>query len=221
MNYCTHCEVKIRENQEECPLCGNMLSGISNNRHEDIFPRIPPYYERHLAIRILLFISVAAVAISFSINIIFPSNINWPLLLLFALVSIWLGVIALVQRRYHISKKIVRQVCIISLLGVFWDWKIGWIGWSLDYLIPITSIAAIITMYITAQIMKLSIREYITYALIDGLFGIIPILFLLFGWIKVIYPTVICVTLSIISLSAIFIFRGKDIKMELNKRMHI
>ena len=221
MKYCNHCEVKIRGEQEKCPLCGNMVSGIANDHNEKIFPTIPPYYEKHLAIRILLFISIATVVISFSVNILFPSNINWPLFLLFALVSIWLGVIAIVQRRYHIAKKIVRQVCIISLLGIFWDWNIGWKGWSLNYVIPITCMAAMITMYIIAQIMKLSIREYITYALIDGLFGIIPILFFIFGWINVIYPTIICVALSIISLSAIFIFRGKDIKMELDKRMHI
>ncbi|MBU5424904.1 hypothetical protein KQI41_00660 [Tissierella pigra] len=221
MNYCSHCEVKIRGEQEKCPLCGNMLSDNHHNHHEKIFPNVLPYYEKHLAIRILLFISIATVVVSFSINIIFPSNINWPLLLVFALVSIWLGVIALIQRRYHIAKKIVRQVCIISLLAIFWDWRIGWKGWSLDYVIPITCVTAMITMYIIAQVMKLSTKEYITYTLIDGLFGIIPILFFIFGWINVIYPTIICVTLSIISVSAIFIFRGKDIKVELDKRMHI
>ncbi len=222
MKYCTHCQVNNRQNREKCILCGNTLSHISRtNKEEEIFPKIPPYYESHLAIKIMAFISIVAVVISFTINMIFPSNINWPLLVVFGLLSMWLGLIAIVQRRYHIPKKIVRQVAIISLLAVFWDWKTGWRGWSLDYVIPITSVAAMIVMYVIAKIMKLSIRDYITYTLIDGLFGIIPILFMLFGWINVIYPTIICVALSIISLSAIFIFHGKEIKVELDKRMHI
>ena len=80
---------------------------------------------------------------------------------------------------------------------------------------------AMIMIYVIAKIMKLSIRDYITYALIDGLFGIIPLLFMVFGWTKFVYPSIICVALSIIFLSALFIFHGKAIRDELNKRMHI
>jgi len=115
----------------------------------------------------------------------------------------------------------MQQVAIISSLAIFWDWKIGWKGWSIDFVIPIACIGAMIMIYIIAKIMKLSIRDYITYALIDGLLGIVPLLFMLLGWTKFIYPTIICVALSIIFLSALFIFHGRDIKDELNKRMHI
>ncbi|HAE91560.1 hypothetical protein SAMN02745784_00623 [Tissierella praeacuta DSM 18095] len=222
MKYCAHCNVHIRENREKCILCGNSLTDIHNTaKDKEIFPKIPPFYESHLAIKIMIFISIAAVVISFAINIIFPSNVNWPLLLVFGLLSMWLGLISILQRRYHIPKKIVRQVAIISLLSVFWDWKTGWKGWSLDYIIPITSATAMIVMYVIAKIMKLSVRDYITYALIDSLFGIVPIIFVLLGWINTIYPAIICVSISIISLSAVFIFHGNDIKIEMDKRMHI
>ncbi|WP_353095949.1 DUF6320 domain-containing protein [Tissierella praeacuta] len=222
MKYCSYCKVNIRENLEKCILCGNTLPESNDtNKKDEIFPKIPPFYESHLVIKIMLFISIITVVLSFAINILFPSNVNWPILLVFGLLSMWLGLIAVLQKRYHISKKIMRQVAIISLLSIFWDWKIGWIGWSLDYVIPISCMAAMIIMYVTAKILKLSIRDYITYSLIDGVFGIIPILFILLGWIKNIYPTIICIALSLISLSSIFIFHGKDIKVEMNKRMHI
>jgi hypothetical protein len=113
------------------------------------------------------------------------------------------------------------QVAIISLLSIFWDWQTGWRGWSLDYIISIACVTAIIVMYVTARIMKLRVRDYITYALLAGLFGVIPILFILFNWVNVLYPSVICVAISIVFLSAIFIFQGENIKMELKKRMHI
>jgi hypothetical protein len=76
-------------------------------------------------------------------------------------------------------------------------------------------------MYITAKILKLSVNDYITYALIDAIFGIIPLSFIIFGWVNVIYPSVISVASSIITLAAIFIFQGDNIKAELHKRMHI
>lgn len=222
MQYCNYCQVYIREKEEICPLCRNDLANYDSTKGEkEYFPDVKPYYKKNLAIRIMLFISIASIVISFAINMIFPSDINWPILFLFGLISTWLELIFIVQKRHHIPKKIIRQVLVVSILAIFWDWKTGWRGWSLDYIIPITCIAALIIMYVTAKIMRLSINDYITYSLIDGLFGIIPILFIIFDWVNVKFPSIISVSLSIISLSAIFIFHGEEMKAEIDKRMHI
>ncbi len=222
MLYCPKCRVHIRGARERCVLCGNTLTGPdSDNVGEEIFPVIPPAFESHLAIRILVFISFATIASSFAIRMIFPTNVNWPVFVVFGLVSMWLSLIAVVRKRHNIPKTILWQVTVITLLSVLWDWLIGWRGWSLEYFIPIIYVAAELVMYTTARIMRLSIRDYITYALLDGLFGILPIIFILFGWVKQQYPSIICVTVSVIFLLAIFIFQGEDIKNELGKRMHI
>lgn len=222
MKYCEHCQVNIREDREECILCGNPLQEIDNTEeYSELFPEIPPFYERHLAMRILVFISITAVASSFAINIIFPSDVNWPLFFLFGVLSIWIGVYIIIQKRYHIPKKIIWLVIILSLLALFWDWWTGWQAWSIEYVIPITIVSAMIIMYITAKIMKLSINDYITYALIDSIFGIVPLLFILLGWVEVIYPSVISIVASVVFLAAIFIFQGNAIKTEIRKRMHV
>nr|WP_242965349.1 DUF6320 domain-containing protein [Dehalobacterium formicoaceticum] len=112
-------------------------------------------------------------------------------------------------------------VTLVSILSVLWDWRIGWKGWSLDYVIPAVCVAAIFTLYVTAKVMKLSARDYIVYFLLGGLFGIVPLLFILFGWLNVLYPSIISVAANIIFLSAIIIFQGENIKSELSKRMHL
>lgn len=220
MQYCNHCQVHIRGNKQECPLCRNILPEDDNDQDE-IYPEIPPSYERHLAIRIMVFISIVSIVSSFVIYNIFPSNINWPIYVVFGLLSMWLSLIVVVQKRHNITKNIMWQVTIVSVLSVLWDWKIGWKGWSLDYLIPIVCVSAMFVMYVTAKVMRLSIRDYIMYFLLDGLFGVIPILFILFNWVNVLYPSIISVAASIIFLSAILIFQGENIKIELDKRMHI
>jgi hypothetical protein len=188
---------------------------------EDIFPDIPPAYEHHLALRILIFISFAAVVASFAIRMIFPTDTNWPVFVIFGLISMWLGLIVVVRKRHNTPKTILWQVAVVSLLSVFWDWQTGWHGWSLDYLIPIVYVTAELVMYISAKIMKLGIRDYLTYALLDGLFGVLPLLFILFRWVKTLYPSILCAAFSVIFLAAIFIFQGDQIKKELNKKMHI
>lgn len=221
MKYCRYCKVYIREERDKCTLCENILEEKSKGKGEEVFPEIPPFYESHLALKIMMFISIVALVVSFGINMIFPSNVNWPILFMFAVISIWFGLIIIVQERYHIPKKIVWQVIIISILAVFWDYKIGWIGWSLDYVIPIACVSATIIMYVTVKIMHLSVSDYITYILLNGIFGIIPALFIIFDLVSVTYPSIISIGFSIISLSSIFIFQGKEIKEEMTKRMHI
>lgn len=221
MKYCNYCKVNIHQDKEKCVLCGNFLSAVTEDESEDIFPEVAPSFERHLWLKIMLFISICTIVISFVIDMIFPSTINWPLLLVFGLASIWLGLVVIFQKRYNIHKKIIWQVVIVSLLSLFWDWNTGWQAWSISYLMPTIFISAMVIMYVTAKIMKLSIRNYIIYALIDGVLGILPALFLLFGWVTTRYPSIISVGVSIIFLSAIFIFKGKEIREELNRKMHI
>lgn len=221
MKYCNYCQVYIRDNKTKCQLCGNTLSDDNHENCKEIYPYIPPAFERHLAIRIMLFISIIAVVVNFAIYLLFDINVKWPLFVLFGVVSAWISLTVVMRKRHNIPKTIMWQVAIVSFLSIFWDWRIGWIGWSLDYVIPGASIIAILVMYVTAKIMKLSVRDYIIYALIDGIFGIVPILFIVFKWVNVFYPSVVCAAISIIFLSAVFIFQGENIKIELDKRMHI
>jgi len=222
MKYCRYCQVYIRGKTIRCPLCSNILPSNGNNGEDlEIFPHIPPSYEAHLALRIMIFISIATVIASFALYQIFPTDVNWPILVALGIVSMWLSLSIIIRKRHNITKNIMWQVTVVSLLSIVWDWRTGWRGWSLNYAIPTACVVAMFVMYVLARIMKLSVRDYIVYFLLDGLFGIIPSLFILLGWIDILYPSIICVAVSIIFLSAIFIFQGDNIKAELARRMHI
>lgn len=222
MIYCKQCKVHIRDKKSKCPLCGNILADdINTVEGDNVYPLIPPAYEKHLAIRILLFISIVAIVLSYFIHKLFPTSVNWPMLVLLGLLSTWLSITDALRKRHNITKSIMWQVIIVSALSIFWDWKIGWKGWSFDYAIPILCIAAVIVMYVTAKVMRLSVVNYIAYFLLGGLFGIIPVLFILFDLVTVEIPSIISVAVSIIFLAAIIIFKGDSIKQELQKRMHI
>lgn len=221
MLYCNYCRVHVRGNREKCQLCGNTLQGSADKENHEVYPDIPPAYEHHLAVRIMLFISVIALVASFAVYSVFPVDIKWPLFVVFGLLSMWATLIIIIRKMHNIPKTITWQVTILSALSIFWDWRTGWYGWSFDYVIPIACTAAVLVMYVTAKIMKLSIRDYILYSLLDGIFGVIPVLFILFKWVDIVYPSIICASFSIIFLSAIFIFQGENIKAELYKKMHI
>lgn len=220
MQYCEHCKIHLRGNRKKCPLCQNSLMKNGNDS-EEVFPEIPVTYQNNVFIRMLIFLSISIIVVSFAINAMFPTKVNWSMLVISGIICMWISLGVVIKKRNNIPKSIVWQVAIISILAAIWDWRTGWKGWSIDFVIPIACVVAMIVMYVTAKIMHLSVRNFLIYLLMDGIFGIIPIVFFLFDKLKYRYPSIICVTLSIISLSAIIIFEGENIKEELNKRMHL
>lgn len=221
MKYCKFCKVELNSDEDKCVLCGNEVRPVANKKSLEVFPEIPPSFESNNILKIPLFISVTIVIISFLVNMIFPSEIEWFKLMILALISLWIGLYTIFFKRYNFHKKIIRQVIILSLLALFWDWQTGWRAWSISYFLPIIFISAILLMYLSGKIMKLGISSYISYALIAGVLGILPALFILFDWVRNPNLSAISAGFSLIFLSAIFIFKGNEMKEELSKKMHI
>lgn len=220
MLYCQHCKITSKETRETCPICGNKLSGSIKEEIKENYPEIPSYLKNNLMLRLLILFSIILVVVSFTIGAIFPTTINWPLLLALALGSLWLDLIFLVQKRFHLAKKILSQVFILSLLSIFWDYMTGYRGWAIAYVFPILCILALFLMYSLAIIMKLSPRDYVTYAVLSALFGIFPLLFILLKLAVPSYPSIISIAVSLIFLSAIFILQGVSIRGEFKKKLH-
>ncbi len=164
--------------------------------------------------------TIIIIIVSFTIRAIFPTELNWPFLLVLALGSLWLDMIFLVQKRFHLAKKILGQVMILSLLSLFWDFITGYRGWAITYVFPALCILALVLMYGIALIMKLSPGDYITYAVLSALFGIIPLLFIILGLADPTYPSIISIAVSTIFLAAIFILQGDSMQIEFKRKMH-
>lgn len=222
MQYCEHCKVDIKGSHLVCPLCSGIIEQKEGGRGEDVFPQIPTIYQEFNGfIRILLMISIAVIIISFAVNVIITPESRWSILVAAGVACMWLMLFFIIRNKNNIPKTIIWQVGLISVLSVIWDLSLGWVGWSIDYVIPSICLGAIIVLEIAAKILKIWVKDLIIYLLIDGLFGFIPVIFILFGWLGVLYPSIICVAASAISLSGLIIFEGDSMKTELNKRMHI
>jgi hypothetical protein len=221
MQNCSHCKVSIKGEYPLCPLCGSILEDKGDPK-EDVFPHIPTIYQEfNLFIRILILISIIGVVASFAVNMIFTKDSLWSVLVAAGVLSMWISLFFIIRNKNNIAKTILWQVGIIGILSFIWDRSMGWYGWSLDYVIPSSCVLAMIVMAVGAKILKIGVRDLIIYLLIDVVFGFVPAVFIIFGWVNVLFPSVICVGVSIISLSALILFEGDSMKAELNKRMHI
>lgn len=221
MQNCEHCKVQVTGTQKFCPLCGGVIRD-NGDKNEDKFPQIPTIFQEfNLFIRIMILVSVSAIIISLAVNGILTKESHWALLVIAGILCMWISMIIILRKKNNIPKTIVWQVLLIGILSVLWDRYIGWIGWSIDYVIPSICVGAMIVMPIAAKMLRIGLRDLLIYLFIDVMFGFIPIIFLLSGWLQVKFPSIICATTSAISLTAIILFEWDNMKEELNKRMHI
>ncbi len=220
MKFCNNCNVSVQGKRKICPLCQGRLTG--DKATEEIFPEISFIYREHSSFfKVMLFVSIIIATVSAAINILIPDSGAWALFILGGLGSAWASFITLINQRKNIPKNIVYQVMTISVIVLIWDFLTGWKGWSINYVIPLVCVFAMIFMVVISKIRKLHIEDYILYIIIDGLFGIVPVIFIIFGFLDVLYPSVICISTSIISLSVIIIFEDESLISEIKRRFHV
>ena len=218
---CDNCKLSLQGEYEVCPLCGGIIRE-NGGVEEEIFPNIPTIFQEfNIFIRIIILVSIAAIVVSFAINLIFTRDSRWSLIVAAGICCMWISLFAIIRKKSNIPKAIVWQVVLLSVLSVLWDWSMGWLGWSLDFVIPSVCFGAMVVMAIAAKILKIGVRDLIVYLSIDIIFGFIPIIFILTGVLNIIFPSVICVATSAISLAALILFEGDNMKAELNRKMHI
>ncbi len=144
MKYCEKCKVSVPNPKQRCPLCQGMLTG-GDGTETETFPNIPTIYRQYsLYFRLMILGSVAAGVISVMINMLLPDSGWWSLFVVGGLVCMWIPLWTAVRKRSNISKNILYQVVVLSLLLCGWDGFTGWHRWSVNFAIPALCISAML-----------------------------------------------------------------------------
>lgn len=221
MKYCTKCRVDVTGNCENCPLCQRKLSGVVGESHS-AFPYIPTIKRQFgMLFKLIIFIGVACGVLCLTINLSIPQTGWWSLAVLSGIGCFFVSLSFAINKWSNPTKNTIYQVIIVSAISVVWDYFTGFRGWSLDFVIPIISVSAMVTMTIISRVTKAQIDDYILYWIIAILIGNVPIIFLFTGLIDVLFPSLICITISLILLAALVIFEGKRLLAEFKRRFHV
>jgi hypothetical protein len=219
MKHCDKCNVNIRGNETVCPLCQNSLQGAA---HEEVYPDVPSTYRQFsLFFKLLILCTIAGCITCVAINIILPKSGFWSVLVLLGALSFWTTLAYAIRKKDNIAKDITVWVLIISLFSIVWDCSTGWHGWSLNFAFPIACGFSVVSLTILSKVMKLRGEDYIIYLVVDICIGAVPILLFAAGIISVVIPSAICMALSIVSITALILFEGKNILDEIKKNFHV
>lgn len=219
MQRCEKCGISLVGSHAFCPLCQGPVSGTPQPE-EEIFPVLPLKKPR-LWVRIMAFLSVAIAGISLAVNYAFPSGGWWCILVAAGLACLWVSFGFAVIKRRNIPKSIVWQTIILSLAAFGWDHFTGHHGWSVNYVIPLLCTSALLAVILVGRITRHRLADYLVYLILNILLGIIPLIFLLWGQLYVRWPSLLCLTISLLSLAALAIFRGSSLLAEVQRRTHL
>ncbi|GHV91555.1 hypothetical protein AGMMS50268_20580 [Spirochaetia bacterium] len=222
MLYCHRCKLSVSGSPRRCPLCQGDLAGDAEP-DRDVFPVIPPlsaFFKR--LIRFIALGTIAVAAISVAVDISVPTgNVWWSLFIIAGLASLWLSFLTINRQWWNIPKNIFLQLFVISILVFLWDIFTGFNKWSIDFVIPILFSCSMIALAVFAKVRRLKVEEYIIFLVIISVISIFSLLLIIFHAVTIIYPAIICFTISIISLAFLLLFEGRSLVHELQRRMHL
>ncbi len=222
MARCEKCGIAVTGTLKRCPLCQSPLLREDGEREEDIFPLPGPVRPaRRFWLRLLAFLSAALMILCATANYLLPWEGMWSLFVGAGILSFWASLSTVLRKRRNIAKTILWQVCLVSVMAVVWDHLTGWRCWSLSYVVPALCLAAMVAMAVLGWARGLTLSDYMIYLIIDGFFGVIPLVFLLLGWVDVPLPSVVCVAASLLFLAGLGAFRSESVARELRRRFHL
>lgn len=221
MQYCKRCRVMIENPSERCPLCQGELDG-EPEKDGQLFPDLTRERSmKDLGFRIFTFFCAALIIVGLAVNFIIPSRVFWAGFEAAAVVCMWiLTAVAFVKRR-NLLKNTLWQMVLLCGISLFWDFLTGYRGWSLEYAIPIVILVVFPVLTVIIKLMKLQVSYYMIYYIMACIAGILQMIFLVAGLVKMRIPSVLCGAVSALVLTGLLIFQWKNFWEEVKKKMHM
>ena len=133
----------------------------------------------------------------------------------------WLTFMIGFLKRHNLLKNAMWQLLIITLGCIVWDVETGWHRWSVDFVLPITSIVILVTMLAIIRVRKHPPREYLIYLIMASVYGaLLPTALALSKIVHIFLPTILCVGFCFLFLLDLIWRKSREFKEEMIKKFH-
>ena len=221
MQICQKCNVKIRGRKECCPLCQGRLKEIEGEDN----PSFPTLEKRRISnitfLKMCTFLFIASEIIFGAINIMTKGKFSFIGPVMLGLLVVWIDVLATMYLRNNLIKVITFEVIVAIVVDYYIDVKTGFLGWSIHWLRPMTLIALAVVTNMIALVLKLRLDEYILYIVFDFVMSLVQIIFIRNGMNRFPWPAVASIITYMIIITALVIFRFRDLKNASEKMFNI
>lgn len=219
MKYCSKCQMKVQNQLNNCPLCGQSLESVEFEIERD-YPEQFTKKRRFSIRKFIIFLAMVIISFSFISGIFQDFQWNWVFIITAATLYLTISAILGSRVKRNIGPNILTQVIGISALSIIIDYFLGYSGWSLEIIFPLGLMAG--TTIITVMILLNSKRftDLVIYQLMFGLMGIVILAMIYFQVILFRQIAIIGSYYTIITCVGLFFFADRQMIHELKKKFH-
>lgn len=219
MKYCSKCQMKVQNQLNNCPLCGQSLESVEFEIERD-YPEQFAKKRRFSIRKSIIFLAMMIISFSFISGIFQDFQWNWVFIITAATLYLTISAILGSRVKRNIGPNILTQVIGISALSIIIDYFLGYSGWSLEIIFPLGLMAG--TTIITVMILINSKRftDLVIYQLMFGLMGIVILAMIYFQVILFRQIAIIGSYYTIITCVGLFFFADRQMIHELKKKFH-
>lgn len=216
-------------NNSEGVMEGDNLEESASDSTDSALPRVgkyPPSRELeavkyNMAIRVLVFISVVLGSTSLLINIMTYEGVLWSLVVIGSILFLWAAIAYPIIFKRNIGHIVIVEAVSTSVFIYLIEWFTASKGWGLTYVTPFLLIGATFFITLIILIKRPKWREYTVYQTVMVILGFLPVLFCIFGFVTVIWPSIVSAFYSFLTIAGMYILAHKKYETELKKRFHI
>ncbi|WP_110463124.1 DUF6320 domain-containing protein [Ruminiclostridium sufflavum] len=221
MKTCKRCRLSIGDETDICPLCRTVLTDMGGENPDTTYPEIEVNSHKYNIIkRLFLFVSILSAVVSTITNYMTYNGVMWSAITISAIIYFWVIIFYSIKRNRNITSHILVQVICVPILAVVMDNSVGYIGWSVNNVIPEIMILANVAVLVLVFVNRMYWHTYVLNQIVIAICGLIPGILLLCGVITAWIPAVIATATSFLVLVVMIVFGDKTIKSELKRRFH-
>ena len=172
-------------------------------------------------IKVAILISIIVGLLLVIINRYATPGIKWAGYCNAGIIYVWITVLYSLRRNVNIASHLFIQMLAISALCVYFDIRMGFQAWSINFAIPMIVIVTNITMLILSIASFRNFARYAFFQVLIVILSLVPIFLVYENLVNDKTFSVFASVLSIFNLIISLIFHFKDIKSELERNFHI
>lgn len=214
---CNKCNVELDTISDVCPLCNSEI----RKKDDTSYPFIKNNLTKESLMKKIFFINCIICIIIVLINYFCTPDIKWSIFVVIQLILTYFIFCKILTGRNKILRLLFMLNFIICVVSIFWDYYVGFSGWSLNYVFPSLCISYGIFMILLRFINYFAFKEHTSYIYLNVCIAFIPLILMKLGIITFPLLAVISFVMGIVNILILIVFGWSNFKEDIRKKLHM
>ncbi|MCR4695086.1 MAG: hypothetical protein K5773_07205 [Pseudobutyrivibrio sp.] len=222
MKRCPYCKIDVGGKMAKCPVCQSKLVGEGEKHY---FPKqnnlklTSFFYKIQMFIVLTLMISALGLDFLFHLKPFSQFDFHWSLIVTMWLLVSEFGILRIFRRGYGSSRILTLNIFIVLIMVLVTGFYFNFFKLAADWICPIAVMAALVANFTLAMIDKSG--NTMIYLLSNLGVGIMPYIVFYFTGKDCPLLWMVCLMVSVILLVGAFVFKGRAVVAEIQRRFSV